>query len=75
MSTQNWDNEAAGLYPNMIDTYGVIIDTHLYDHVLPYIVRIVTSDGTTVATYGCTSLEDLHAAIGAELKKAIEGEE
>ena len=60
-----------GLKPNMQDTYGIEVQTDLYDQVLPYLIRIKREDGTIVASYGATDVYELIASLTYEIRKYI----
>ena len=60
-----------GLVPNMKDTYGIEIDTDMYDQMFPYMIRVKREDGTIVASYGATDVHDLIATLAAEIRNYI----
>lgn len=60
-----------GLLPNMKDTYGIEIETDMYDQMFPYMIRVQLEDGTIVASYGATDVHDLIATLAAEIRNHI----
>lgn len=58
-----------GLIPNWNDTYGIKIDTDIYDHVMPYKVSVYdTETGEIIASIGCQNLSDLISTIVEQMR-------
>lgn len=49
-----------GLIPNWNDTYGIKIDTDIYDRFMPYKVSVYdTETGVIIASYGAIDIHNL----------------
>lgn len=61
-----------GLKPNMQDTYGIMIETDISDHVFPYTVRIYDEEqDKIVASFGATDIHDLVAILTSEIRHYV----
>ena len=60
------DDEIAkrhGFMPNMKDTYGIVVETNLCDHLFPYMVKLFRNDYVVISAEGCQNVQQMLAAV------------